>query len=93
MKHAFRKRGAEAAISEWQQTLDDAIVHLVPDDEFLDAAVDLSFELRHPLQDCLYLAVARAMNADLITADEKLFKRSGKAIAGVTFLEGMRYGG
>jgi len=84
---------AKAAIAEWQQTLDDGIVHLVPDEEVLGVAVDISFQSQHPLQDCLYLAVARTMKAELITADDKMFKRGGKAIAGVKFLEGMRYEG
>lgn len=80
---------ARGAIAEWQQMLGDGIVHLVPDHEVLGVAVDLSFKSRHPLQDCIYLAVARTMKVELITADDKMFKRGGKAIAGIMLLDGV----
>jgi predicted nucleic acid-binding protein len=80
---------AKGAISAWQQMLDDAIVHLVPDDELFAAAIDIGFASRHALQDCLYLAAARTTKAKLITADRNMFERGGKSVPGVMLLEGV----
>jgi len=79
---------ARGAISEWQKILDDGILHLLPDDELYASAVNIGFKSRHALQDCLYLAAAVAMEANLITADHSMYERGGKSVAGVTLLNG-----
>lgn len=43
----------------------------------LPRAEEIAMGLRHPLQDCLYIACAEAANADLITADATLVARAG----------------
>jgi predicted nucleic acid-binding protein len=47
-------------------------IRLVPNPELLDHAVLLSEALRHPVYDCLYLALARRLDARLATFDNGL---------------------
>ncbi len=44
--------------------------------KFLSAAVDLALASSHPLQDCLYLALAQREQALLVTADPKFRLRA-----------------
>ena len=71
---------ARAALDAWARLLDGGLVSLVPEQEILARAVDLSFALRHPLPDCLYLAVAANMDLELVTADGPLHKRGSKKV-------------
>jgi predicted nucleic acid-binding protein len=41
----------------------------VPSASLLDAAMALSLNLRHPLPDCIYLALSQQRGAPLVTAD------------------------
>ncbi len=45
---------------------------LIPLDRLLRRAVTIAGELDHPVYDCLYLALAEAEDAPLITADRQL---------------------
>lgn len=45
---------------------------LAPVAELLPRAIELAFDLRHPIYDCIYLALAERENAVLITADRRL---------------------
>ncbi len=47
-------------------------IRFIPDREHLDRARVLARNLHHPIYDCLYLAVAEAHEATLITADRRL---------------------
>ena len=47
-------------------------IRLIPDAELLDHAVLLSAAVRHPLYDCLYLALAQRLDARLATLDNGL---------------------
>lgn len=58
-----------AALDAWSDKLRDRSLELVPNDLCLRRAVEISCALRHPLADCLYLALAERLNADLVTAD------------------------
>lgn len=49
----------------------DAPVRYRDDNELLAAALPLAIELEHPYHDCLYLALAIALDAPLITADKR----------------------
>lgn len=42
----------------------------------LPRAEEMAVELRHPLQDCLYIACAEAVGGELITADATLLARA-----------------
>jgi predicted nucleic acid-binding protein len=61
---------AEAAII--LKELRSAPVSLTPCSHLLDAALALSSKLRHPIYDCLYLALAVQKKMPLATADRRL---------------------
>lgn len=44
-------------------------------DELDDTAFALALELRHPIYDCYYLALAQARATKLVTADRRLIER------------------
>lgn len=69
-------RDAEAIMAEWLEDLESPVVRLSPDDADLQAAIRLSLHLRHPVVDCLYLACAARLDAELITTDENMFRRA-----------------
>ena len=49
---------------------------LHPDEDLLPDALDLSVKFNHQLSDCIYLALARKLNARLVTADEKFVSKA-----------------
>ena len=57
--------------------LDLAIATRVQDHELISAAQALSVELRHPIYDCLYLALLDRHDAVLVTADGRLLRALG----------------
>jgi predicted nucleic acid-binding protein len=64
-------KDAETAADLWLQSIVDGAIALVPEEAYLPRAVGLAIVLNHPLQDCLYLALAERLDAPLVTADEK----------------------
>ena len=52
---------------------------LVPASDLIDDAASISFEIDHPVYDCLYLACARRLGLSLLTADQKLAQRGEAA--------------
>ena len=54
---------ADMAVGLWFQSLIDGVVTMVAGDQDLPEAVRLALALKHPLQDCLYLALARRLGA------------------------------
>lgn len=65
-------------LTRWHQYVTDQIVSIEPMLAYLSAAEDLSIALCHPLQDCLYLALAQQVQAPLLTADIKFFNKARK---------------
>ena len=53
-----------------------SVVTLVPGEPHLPRAASLSCELRHPLFDCLYLALAEHLDLQLLTADTVFASRA-----------------
>jgi predicted nucleic acid-binding protein len=64
------------ACRDWTEMLDEGILTLLASapDELL--TIDLALQLKHPFQDCLYLALAQRLQAPLVTADPKFIKRT-----------------
>jgi predicted nucleic acid-binding protein len=56
-----------------------AFTELTPDLDLIGEASALLRSLRHPMYDCLYLALALRSAATLITADDKQFAAARKA--------------
>jgi predicted nucleic acid-binding protein len=55
---------------------------LVPDEELRLRALEIALNLKHPIYDCFYLALAEREGAALISADRKLIA-AGKRVKGV----------
>lgn len=82
---AFRESRMSEAIARdccqaWDQLLDDRIIQLIANDELYALAVKIAFEIRHTVQDCLYLAAGKAVKAPVLTADKTLAERGGKSV-------------
>jgi predicted nucleic acid-binding protein len=52
---------------------------VIPIEELRVRALALAIELRHPIYDCFYLALAERENAPLVTADEAMIAAARKA--------------
>ena len=72
----IEEEDARAAIVRWEKLVDEELVSLVPTDELVSGAIDLAVALRHPLHDCLYVALAVSRKVRLVTADGPLHKRA-----------------
>lgn len=81
---------AAALCDHWFARLQQGLFTLSPDRDLLSDAVQLATQLKHALQDCLYLAIARRLDAPLITADEPFFKRASVFDGRVSLLGGMQ---
>ena len=79
---------AEVRSQHWLAELDKGLFTLTPDRDLLPEAVALSTKLKHPLQDCLYLAVAIRFHAPLITADRTFHARARPLYKQITLLAG-----
>lgn len=82
---------AEIANAAWKLVVSDGVpvavveavvrnaerpfVELVPAAQLKDRAVAIALELRHPVYDCLYVALAEARATRVVTADARLIRR------------------
>lgn len=73
---------------DWFEALDAGSVFLLPSTDYMEAAIELAIEMRHPLQDCLYLAVARALNVPLALSDPKFHDRAKTIYSQIEFIRG-----
>ncbi|MDX2238488.1 MAG: type II toxin-antitoxin system VapC family toxin [Hyphomonadaceae bacterium] len=55
------------------------------DAALVDHAVSMALSLNHPIYDCLYLALAERMQAELVTLDKRLVAL-GSGIANITVI-------
>jgi predicted nucleic acid-binding protein len=76
------------ALQAWEHTLATGSVRLFPDDELYEEAVHCAFKLRHDLPDCLYIVLARKLDASMVTADRPLLERGRKIHPRIALLEG-----
>lgn len=75
----------EVSAAEARDQLKIAVAHyrrFIPLEELADTAIFLAIRLRHPIYDCLYLALAQRERCALITADAKLIA-AGKRAKGI----------
>lgn len=73
---------------KWLGYLAVETLSLIADESLLNEAIPLALEVKHPLQDCLYLAAARQNDARLVTADRTFYERAGAVYDRVDFLPG-----
>jgi predicted nucleic acid-binding protein len=76
-KSAQRGRIRPAHAAEAMATLRAVALATIPVAAFIDDALALAIAFRHPAYDCLYVAMARALDAELLTADEGLVRAFG----------------
>lgn len=79
---------AEARCQHWLAELDKGLFRLTPDRELLPEAIALATKLKHPLHDCLYLAVAIRAHSPLITADHAFHERVRPLYRKISLLAG-----
>ena len=73
------KELASDAAELWEADLAVGSIRLVPNDGLIPMAKTIAFQLRHALQDCLYLAAAIETKAErLVTADATFHERAKK---------------
>lgn len=61
------------------QNVPEFVDRFIPSRDLLADAFQLSFRIRHPLYDALYLALAMREDARVITADREFFNAADKA--------------
>lgn len=61
--------------THWNSELSRGVVALTADAELFSEAIPLSIKLKHPLADCLYLALAQRLNQPIVTADRPFHDR------------------
>lgn len=92
---AVLRRHRERTLSEeqvaevrksWNGMIADGALILTSNSDVFDRAFDISLNLRHPLKDCLYLALAEQEKAELVTADQVLHKRGGAIHQHITLI-------
>jgi len=90
LRHFREDRLTEAQVRDinaaWNGMLVTGAVVLQSNDEVFERAVAISITLRHPLKDCLYIALAERDGADLVTADKTLHQRGRKVHTKITLL-------
>lgn len=74
-KKVARGEASVDQASELAIRLPSVFRELVSCAALLPRALDLAFELRHPVYDCFYLALAELANAELATADTGLARK------------------
>lgn len=67
---------AQRLCDRWLAALSAGAIALDVSEAHLPRAVEHALALRHPLADCLYLAVAERYGVRLVTADRTLYKRT-----------------
>jgi len=50
-------------------------IELIANDVLLDRAMVIALRIKHPFQDCLYIACAEHVGGELVTADATLLRR------------------
>jgi predicted nucleic acid-binding protein len=88
---AFRNGRIDAAdaadaLGAWFRTVAGGAVELSPNRLDLPRAAELSCAIHHPLNDCLYLALAERLGAELVTADAAFARRAPAAYPRVRLL-------
>jgi predicted nucleic acid-binding protein len=90
-----RVRKGESTVEEarsmrhdWFKHLHEGAVWLIPESDVLQDATELSMNVRHTLQDCMYLATAQRLGAPLITADRPFWKKVSPAYKQLSMLPG-----
>jgi predicted nucleic acid-binding protein len=80
------------ALDVWNEILASHF-DMISEVQDFPAALKLSLKLNHPLQDCLYLALAERVDATLVTADERFVAKTRESHPRVRLLATTAKGG
>ena len=72
----------DAARAAWRELLDSPLSLVDVGPELVEDALELSLRLAHPVQDCVYLAIALHQGARVLTADRKFAQAANSADLG-----------
>ena len=72
-------REAGDALADFRKAVETSAMAIHVDRALLDSALALSATLRHPLADCLYVALAQSLDGTLATADRNLADAAERA--------------
>jgi predicted nucleic acid-binding protein len=72
---------ARSKLAEAENAFTRSGFRLERDGALLGRASEIALDLRHALQDCLYVACAERLNARLMTADQTLLNRAAPTFA------------
>lgn len=71
-KHHFLNGVSMEILNLYEKQIFSLITAFVPDAELFNTAKELSFQLNHPIYDCLFLALALETSDTFATYDQKL---------------------
>lgn len=71
-KHHFFNGVSLEIINFYEEQIFSLITAFVPDSELFNTAKKLSFQINHPIYDCLFLALALETSDTFATYDQKL---------------------
>jgi predicted nucleic acid-binding protein len=86
-KHVRRRECSSAAATEILALWEVDRPSLVPSSDLASQALELASALDHSVYDCLYLALAIAIEARLVTADRQLARAARSVSAQVELIE------
>jgi predicted nucleic acid-binding protein len=75
---------------ETGERFDEVCPVLLPIEDLVQRALELAIDSRHPVYDCLYVALAEQLSSELITADERLYRAFAHDFPGVHLLRDFR---
>ena len=75
---------------ETGERFDEICPVLLPIEDLVQRALELAIDSRHPVYDCLYVALAEQLSSELITADERLYRAFADDFPGVHLLRDLR---
>jgi predicted nucleic acid-binding protein len=84
----LNENDARERVGRWAEVLLQDVLWLTPDAELLAVATELSLDLKHPVADCLYLALAQQHRMPLLTADRKFRDKAIQVEPNIQLLAG-----
>ena len=89
----LRQEINEVTAHEAMAELFAALPEMVPSDSLVNQAFELGMQFRHPIYDCIYVALALREGCPLVTADRPLAELFGPSTRHVMHLESLDLGG
>ena len=77
---------ATVKLQEWEEFSRVSCLRYTMFQELMNDAKALSLQLKHPLADCLYLALAQRLTVEFVTADEPLSAAAAGFVPNVRLL-------